>query len=411
MMNLSIKQFQQVQRKINLEIRKITIVTGVNGIGKTNISKLLYCLLKSNCYNRCEPALETVNEKIVHLLKKLQSLHNIDFNLDYYEDDNQYYYIDNYMELKDEFIKDNLRLYKDYSEDFELIDKLIKIVSDDSIELHVSLLRTFLMRMFDSNIFTGEICLSQKDCDDVYNVNFTDYDFYDDDFLDYSGNCCVYDNVFYIDNSGTVLDYIDCTGIFSCDHVNSINDSLHVNNTTLFDGDVNKDLIVLEDELVDIIGGVFEFNDMGRLVFNSNDGIVSSLSCTSGGVRNLGVLYLLLHNRQITGDSFIIFDEVENNLHPELQLVFAKWLCKLVEKVGVHVYVNSKSPLFIEAIEVFSRKHRLDEDTSYILLDYCKDGQIKSAHFDYNGLFRLYNNLGDPYDIIDEQRVQNILNL
>ena len=98
-------------------------------------------------------------------------------------------------------------------------------------------------------------------------------------------------------------------------------------------------------------------------------------------------------------------------MHPELQLIFAKWLCKLVEKVGVHVYVNSKSPLFIEAIEVFSRKHRLDEDTSYILLDYCKDSQIKSSHFDYNGLFRLYNNLGDPYDIIDKQRVQNILNL
>lgn len=409
-MNLSIKQFQQIQRKINLEIGKITIVTGVNGIGKTNISKLLYCLLKSNCIYRCEPALETVNEKIDYLLKKLQSIHNIDFNLDYdYED--EYYYVDNYMELKNEFINDNLRLYKEYYEDFELIDKLIKIVSDDSIELHVSLLRTYLMRMFGSNIFTGEICLSQKDCDSFYKVNFTDYDFYDDSFLDYNKDCCVFDNVFYIDSSGTVLDYIDSKGIFSCDHVNSINHSLHVNNTTLFDGDVNKDLIELEDELVDIIGGVFEFDDMGSLVFKSNDGIVSSLACTSGGVKNLGVLYLLLHNRQITDDSFIIFDELGNNLHPELQLCFAKWLCKLVEKVGVHIYVNSKNPLFIEAIEVFSRKHRLDEDISYILLDYCKDGQIKSLHFDYNGLFKLYNNLGDPYDIIDEQRVRNILDL
>ena len=45
-LNLNIKDFGQIY-EANIEIDKINVVCGVNSCGKSTISKLLYCYLKS----------------------------------------------------------------------------------------------------------------------------------------------------------------------------------------------------------------------------------------------------------------------------------------------------------------------------------------------------------------------------
>ena len=128
----------------------------------------------------------------------------------------------------------------------------------------------------------------------------------------------------------------------------------------------------------------------------------------SSGIRNLGVLYLLLHNRQINKNTFIIIDEIENNLHSNVKVKLAEWLCKLSKYCGVHLYINSKSPMFLEAMEVYSVKHKLDDYVEYNLLKYNNSGEVSCNNLKRHNLFLLYDNLGDAYDIIDEQRVRNI---
>jgi len=402
-MKLSIKKFQQINRKITLNLDKLTIVTGVNGVGKTNISKILYCLLKSNCYNRNEPALESITKHIDELVNKIRVRHKIDLVLPVA---NTYEYIGNYLDLKEEFKLEHHALYEEcYKEDFKLLDKLIKIVKDNGLELHVSLLRTLLKGMYGTDSFNGEITLTNDD--NVYCLDFNE-DFYSDDFLEYE-ECGVFYDVFYLDNSGTLLDYMDYNGIFNCIYMDDVRDAILMDKNSFFD---NSIFLELEHELVDIIGGVFDYTEQGDFIFKSRvDDHVYSLSNCGGGARGLGVLYLLLHYHNIGPDSFLIFDEVECNLHPEKQLLLGEWLCKFVKNTGVNIYVNTKSPLFMEAIEVYSMKHKLEDNVSYILLDYSKDNNIKAINTDRLGVYKLYDNLGDPYDIIDEQRIENTFNL
>ena len=405
-MKLSIKKFQQINRKITLDLDKITIVTGVNGVGKTNISKLLYCLLKANCYKRYEPAVESINKKIDELIKKIHSIHKIELYLP--EPEDVFGYIDNYLTLKEEFKVEHHALYNDYyKDDFDLLDRLIEIVYSNGLELHISLLRTLLKGMYGTANFTGEVELTGDDgC--FYKLDFNQ-DFYNDTFLEYA-DCAVFDNVFYFDNSGTFLDYMEYNGIFNCIHMNDMNDACVVDKSTMFDN--NDDLIELENELVDIVGGYFEYDGRDNLVFRSkSDNTVYSMGNVSSGMRSLGCLYLLLHYRHIGEGSFLIFDEFECNLHTKTKLFLGEWLCKLVKKIGVHIYVNTKSPLFIETLEVYSMKYKLGDNVSYILLDYSKDNQIKTLNTDRWGVHILYDNLGDPYDIIDEQRIANTFNL
>ena len=210
-MKLSIKKFQQINRKITLDLDKITIVTGVNGVGKTNISKLLYCLLKANCYKRYEPAVESINKKIDELIKKIHSLHKIELYLP--EPEDVFGYIDNYLTLKEEFKVEHHALYNDYyKDDFDLLDRLIEIVYNNGLELHISLLRTLLKGMYGTANFTGEVELTGDDgC--FYKLDFNQ-DFYNDTFLEYA-DCAVFDNVFYFDNSGTFLDYMEYNSIFN----------------------------------------------------------------------------------------------------------------------------------------------------------------------------------------------------
>ena len=104
-------------------------------------------------------------------------------------------------------------------------------------------------------------------------------------------------------------------------------------------------------------------------------------------------------------------DEPEVHLHPEWQVKLAKILILLVKDLNINLFINSHSPQFIEAIEVYSVKYGLKDETKFYLTN--KDDASEKynvCEISYDRLHELYNNLGDPYDIIDEVRGKNIAN-
>lgn len=66
---------------------------------------------------------------------------------------------------------------------------------------------------------------------------------------------------------------------------------------------------------------------------------------------------------------FLIIDEPEVNLHPDWQFKLANILMLLVKKLNVSIYINTHSPLFIEAINAFSEYYDLDDETNYYLTE------------------------------------------
>ena len=85
---------------------------------------------------------------------------------------------------------------------------------------------------------------------------------------------------------------------------------------------------------------------------------------TASGIKQIGIIQLLLSNRKLKENCFLIIDEPEVNLHPDWQFKLANILMLLVKKLNVSIYINTHSPLFIEAINAFSEYYDLDDETN-----------------------------------------------
>ena len=102
-------------------------------------------------------------------------------------------------------------------------------------------------------------------------------------------------------------------------------------------------------------------------------------------------------------------DEPEVHLHPEWQVKLAEILVLLVKDLNVNLFINSHSPQFIEAIEVYSIKYGLKNETNFYLTQKDENSEKYNVEkIEYDNLYELYSNLGDSYDIIDEVRGKNI---
>ena len=123
----------------------------------------------------------------------------------------------------------------------------------------------------------------------------------------------------------------------------------------------------------------------------------------------MGILQLLLENRELTENSFLILDEPEVHLHPEWQVKLAEILVLLVKDLNVNLFINSHSPQFIEAIEVYSVKYSLRDETNFYLTRKDENSEKYNVEkIEYKNLYELYENLGNPYDTLNKIRDQNL---
>jgi ABC-type multidrug transport system ATPase subunit len=104
---------------------------------------------------------------------------------------------------------------------------------------------------------------------------------------------------------------------------------------------------------------------------------------------------------------FLILDEPEINLHPGFQVEFAEILVLAARDLNITLYINTHSPFFAEAIEAYSRYYNLIDDTNFYLTEKV-DGIDKYNYnlLDNDEIIEVYDNLGNPFDIIHKIKVQ-----
>ena len=94
---------------------------------------------------------------------------------------------------------------------------------------------------------------------------------------------------------------------------------------------------------------------------------------------------------------------METNLHPLWQVKFAHIIVLLIKELDISIYVNSHSPQFIEAIEVFSNYYDLKDETYYYLTKLNKTG-FEFKFIANDDLYELYDNLSKPYRYMEGYR-------
>lgn len=61
----------------------------------------------------------------------------------------------------------------------------------------------------------------------------------------------------------------------------------------------------------------------------------------------------------LTENSVLILDEPDIYLHPEWQLLFAELIVFVNKYLNIHFLINTHSPYFLNAIEVYASKYSI----------------------------------------------------
>ena len=456
-----------------IDIGKINIIGGKNSTGKSTSSKLLYCFLRAN-YDHNEDLIvraisprlrrfasdlekyEIIPDELQKPLYELGEL-SVDEIIEYYEELKLIYYkfegdcvvkshedwikthsedvdwdVDISESMALQFLRDKPRLERH----IERIDEMVNVEKNPN-ELFRYLMSGLLSDEFDMRLgifprFGNKISFSSKNL----NLNWK---------IDFKKDLCEKNGIFNIEN----IFYLDSFSIFdlpkniramkrpyiksfvtNTDHVRKLSENIldESEAEVYFDNIDNKEIIENEERVKNIIGGSIEI-DKGRILYKTTDHSWHSMVNTASGIKQIGVVQKLLSNRKLKPQSFLIIDEPEVNLHPEWQVKFAEILVLLASELDINVYINTHSPMFIEAMSLYSEYYGLLDET-YVYLskddkDYVPTEEIRFIYLDENNkkikdpyidnspkftfekidpkdMGAVYENLSRPYDDLDK---------
>ncbi len=418
-MVLNISDFGPID-EANIEIGRINVVVGKNGTGKSTFSKILYCFLNAASDEGVKLANKSIRDKLSEFifhwsnkvseeyhdeeskLKKIQfelSNHDLETSLE-----KEY---DELFKLASNFDEN---FNNQYSENLKEIGEVINF-NKNKTQRYIQISNVLFAFEFDF-CYTGAKIKFYGTCDEK---NFENTLTFNNDGIEGIVSGKILDNI-----SFSKVIYIDSPSIFEINYNNvQNNNAYHLNelyrkllpneDIDVYDNVYNKDLIDFNNKLNGLLNGRFKFD------YNKNEFVFISdkseylIKNTASGLKQLGIIQLLLENRGLTKNSFLIIDEPEVNLHPEWQIKFAEILILLVKKLNISLYINTHSPFLTEAIEVYSKYYSLDDEVNFYLTEESGKNKCKFKRIPLYDAVEIYDNLGNPFDEIEKIRLKTEL--
>ena len=203
-------------------------------------------------------------------------------------------------------------------------------------------------------------------------------------------------DVTFVD-SPAILQYYQALSNISIDNISSFNVPHHVMDV-LSKLKTSKIKNGLDDriKIIDSYDGEMIINDdLTQFLFKKNNEVYPSGNVASG-VKAVSIIEMLYEGGNISGDTIIIIDEPETNLHPKWQVEYAKSICKLVN-MGCKFLITTHSPYMIEAFKVYSDKEK--DVVFYYSSKSDGDVKYKDTHGEVNEILEC---LSKPFDQIME---------
>ncbi len=141
-------------------------------------------------------------------------------------------------------------------------------------------------------------------------------------------------------------------------------------------------------DIRDIIEGEFLYDAKKRsLSFLQGDKSISPINVASG-IKSFGLIQMLLETNTISANKILIWDEPENHLHPQWQILFAKLMVQL-SKMGIPVMVSTHSPYFVQGVRFFAAQQDMEAFVNYYLAEVADDGisELREVTSDLNAVF------------------------
>ena len=419
-MSLSINNLGPINNA-ELDIAKINVVVGKNSTGKSTSSKFLYCLLTASSFDGIYLANRDIKRRYMNFYsywsnKLFDESFSANFNdifsllLDDFITDKVFDEIYNSLYNLSKEISPNT-VKNDYLKDLEAIKELAEINKNPKIR-HASTFNTLFNSEYGGSL-GGNGDASVKFKGDIEGESFNQEIKITNKNWSVSNKYLTYfnfKNIIYID-SPSVLEYDNGITTNKQIHFQMLNKKLRKSTSDVYDDEAYKNIITFKKNFDDLINGEFIYNPKSRKFLFKKDGKTFSMENTASGLKQLGILQILLENNELTEDSFLIMDEPEINLHPEFQIKLAEILVLATKELNITLYINTHSPFLAEAIEVYSKYYGLYDDTNFYLTEKSENsGKYNFNLIDDLDIMEVYKNLGDPFDVLNAIRFKLELN-
>lgn len=406
-MKLYLENFAKI-KKADIELNGITVIAGPNNTGKSTVGKALYCIF--NSFYDLDKKLnnEKVN-KIMDIIYKSLRTNLVVKNIDLRIIEKFSREISSSENISKDELQDKLKKLLKVSYLDKLQDNEFEIIAEEIMQVNSitkeSLNKAVLNRYFSSE-FKSQINNVNKENDktklrlEIKN-KILEISFEKNSIIDIKNNININTDAIYID-SPFVMDDINSyyrikgTNNHRINLINKLTEKKQDSVENIFDEIINnKKLENVMSKLSFVATGKFKDLDFD-IGYQEKDYIkpiyVSNLST---GLKNFTILQRLIENGYIVENGLLILDEPEIHLHPEWQIIFAEILVILHRDINLNILLNTHSPYFLNALEVYSAKYKIEEKCKYYSSE-LKDKDIILNDVT-NSIDIIYKKLSKPF--------------
>lgn len=160
--------------------------------------------------------------------------------------------------------------------------------------------------------------------------------------------------------------------------------------------EVKNKLVVMDAIQKMLNGSIIEKENFGEvdLIYRSKEGMDIRLEDVASGFKPLAYLQRLIENGWFTEDTLLEIDEPETNLHPQWVVEFAHLLVLINKTFGTKIFITSHNPDMVSAIKYISESEGIAENTRFYLAE-LSDG---STQYEYRNLGNDINPVFDSFN-------------
>lgn len=418
-MRLSIKNIGKIENA-SIEINGITVVAGENNTGKSTIGRILFSVFNG---------FYKVDDKITG--ERCRSIDNL-IELIYQNVDSDAYYLADTRELAEEFLinaedyKNNIQAIEEkiiksaeeYDDEFtakiedtntaELVLRIKELLNISDEEILRAVLEKSLAAEFNgqiNNIFAdeeGKIELQIRNKKVIISVR-------DNRVIKLQNSIRLLTEAIYLDDP-FILDgdrrIYRKSGAYIVDHKTQLKRKLirpQRDANIVEEIAVNNRLEKVFKKISKVCGGDIVRNQQAGYGYRrKNSDKVLDIRNVSAGLKTFVILKQLLQSGAVEYNGTIILDEPEIHLHPEWQLVFAELIVLLHKEFGTHILLNTHSPYFLRAVQVYSAKHEVADKCKYYL------AKVSGSYADIEdvseNIDKIYQKLSIPLQRLEDER-------
>lgn len=122
-----------------------------------------------------------------------------------------------------------------------------------------------------------------------------------------------------------------------------------------------------------------------------------SLRNIASGVKSIAVIIRGFRNDTIHRGDILIIDEPESNLHPEWQLSFAKFLVLLHARLDMRILLNTHSPYFLKAIQIYSDTLEQGDKCTFYNMTSADGRQYKAECLTGERIQEIFKSMSMPF--------------